>query len=263
VLGKTIFAILFGLILGGAGNLVFGAAGQDLLGWTGAQLGNPLGSIVGGLVIPIILAIVIVILLIKLYFGLLKAYIMVILKIIIAPLEIGIGAIPNSKVGFGSWFTGIIANILVFPTITVTLVLINFLTDAIKNNNLWTPPQLDLGALSGNGLINTTSTKDLIAAGVGIAGLTIVAKLPKLIPEAIFKLKDNGFGSALGEGLKPAIGIAKFGGRTGGQYGADIVQENYNTSTTGPYASGAGKGLTFLNSMRKAAATTGLVKDKN
>lgn len=67
--------------------------------------------------------------------------------------------------------------------------------DAVNGTNpfgtVWTP-----NLLSGNGV-----SPMVIGAAIGLAGLAILSKLPDLVPKAIFMIKENDFGKAIGEGL--------------------------------------------------------------
>ena len=119
------------------------------------------------------------------------------LKIISAPLEIALGAFPNSKMGFSSWFIQTIGYALVFPISLIFLVLLNIILHAVFFNQVWTP-----------GILQGTIISPYIGGIIGLAGLSILAKLPTLIPEAIFQLKPSPFGKAVGEGFKPITAIA-------------------------------------------------------
>ena len=255
-LGEVVGQIITATILGGVGGALLGQAGQAAGTIAGGVTGDLVGGLLGGLLLPIILSLVVIFWLIKLYFGLLKCYLLVLFKIIISPIQIGMGAIPQAKASFSKWLIEIIAYVSVFPITTLFIVGLNYLCDIIGGSKgLWIPSQIYTATASGN--------EQVVAAGIALAGLGILSKLPKLIPEVAFQIKDSGFGSAIGESYAPIGKTAQFGGRAGAQYGADLVEKNYNEATKGPMASGAGKGLTFLNSMRKAATTAGIVKDKS
>lgn len=188
------------------------ATGTDIaLGALGGIAGALIGafSLAGGLWGGIfgfaiglgILLIFVFIQLLKFLIGCAKAYILLIIKIISAPLEIALGAFPNSKAGFGSWFIQTIAYASVFPISLIFLVVLLLITNAVVYNNVWTP-----GVLQG----------DLISPFVGgilaIAGLSILAKLPDLIPEAIFQIKPSPFGKAAGENIFASSGRAAASG---------------------------------------------------
>lgn len=168
---------------------------------------NPLGlalGAAGGVLISLILAIAILIWTIKFLIGLFKCYATVLFKIILAPLEIGIGAFPGSKIGFSSWIIGLIANLSVFPLSLLFLVLSNYLivtiitsglnltlTDILKGNffasGLWTPSLLG-GDLTSFGL---RSFGGIAAMAIALSTLLILSKLPELIPQVIFALKPS------------------------------------------------------------------------
>lgn len=174
-------------ILAGIVGAIIGAFAMPIVG---------LGAILGGILGLAILLIFAFIQLIKFLFGCAKAYIILLLKIISAPLEIALGAFPNSKSGFGSWFIQTIAYASVFPICLIFLVILNVILNAVTFNQIWTP-----GILQGN-VIST-----YIGGIIGLAGLIILAKLPNLIPEAIFQLKPSPFGKAVGEGFKPITAV--------------------------------------------------------
>jgi hypothetical protein len=186
-----------------------------------------LGSLVGVSVIAfgiilLLLVIIILIFTLKFFFGLLKCYINIIIKTIIGPLEIALGAIPNMKMGFGSWFTGIIANILVFPISMIFLVMVKTLMDVVKDStNLWSPPGLEL--FSGGKIISMV---------IGLGGLMILSKLPSMIPEFIFQIKPSPFGKAIGEGFKGvATPIGKFS-KSGAKAGLDYADKEFGDGDT-------------------------------
>ena len=197
VLGK-----MFGLVPFGAIAIIFGVITAILTAFAGIA-----GLIGGGLLLVIallILTIVIVVQTIKFFIGLIKCYLTILLKTIIAPLEIAIGAIPNMKMGFNTWFLDVFANLMVFPITLIFLVAAEIITTTIRksassgafgwitgNSPLWTPPQL-AWLLSGG---------DIVAIAIGIGALTLVAKLPKLIPEFIFQIKPSPYGKAIGDSL--------------------------------------------------------------
>jgi len=158
------------------------------------------GGVIGFVVGVALLVIFIFIQLLKFLIGCAKAYILLIIKIISAPLEIALGAFPNSKAGFGSWFIQTIAYASVFPISLIFLVLLLLITNAVVYNNVWTP-----GVLQGG-------FSPFIGGILAIAGLSILAKLPDLIPEAIFQIKPSPFGKAAGENIFTSSGRAAASG---------------------------------------------------
>ncbi len=218
----------------------------------GATIGSIFGGITGVAVIPVaaaggallasaVVALIVMIYIFKLVFNLAKVYITILLNIIFAPFIIFMGIFPGSKEGFSKWLTTLIANLIVFPAVLLFLIIANILSQGI-HGGLWAP-QL----ISGQ-----TWFLPII---FGIAAIAITSKLPTLIPEAVFSIKPSPFGKAIGESLKGPVSVAKFGARGAAQYGADVVDKRFKSSTS------PSKGLTFLNSLRKTAATTGIIKN--
>lgn len=227
--------------------LVQGMVNDIVLGVSG--VGEIAGYLIGGItyiLVFLILFIFVLVNLVKFTFGVAKCYITIILKTITAPLEIALGAIPNMKMGFGTWFTNIFANFMVFPISLIVLVFIKKIMDSVwYSTYIWTPSILSTMSNDGK----------FIATLFGLGGLLLLAKLPKLIPEFIFSIKPSPFGTAIGEGFKPIGDVGKFAGRGALQGGADLVEKKYSASNN------PGAGISFLNTLRKTAATTGIVKD--
>jgi len=195
----------YGLIDGLIGTIIPGAVGA-VLGFISGILGFILGLL--------IITLVVVFNLFKFMFGLIKCYINIILHTILAPLEIAIGAIPNIKVGFGSWFMNIFANLMVFPITSILVVLIKKIMDIIwYSNDLWIPTGLD-----GNS--STTPTHHFISLAIGFGSVLLLAKLPNIIPEFIFQLKPSPLGKAIGEGLGSVPGVKL------GQAGMNMARQN-------------------------------------
>lgn len=215
LLGAVVGEVVLGSIIGGFAGL-FGS-GASLGGNVTGQVVGWLVGAAGGIVFMVILFIIVAIWLIKLFFGLLKTYVSIILKIIVAPIEIGMGAIPNSKVGFSSWLIDFISKVAVFPVVLIALVFINYLVE-ICTAGLWVPSLLQT-TLHGSGLV--------LGAAVGLAGLAMISKLPDLVPQAIFQLKPSAFGKAIGESFTTGVGVAKGAGTMAG----DKAQSKVNTAT--------------------------------
>jgi hypothetical protein len=201
MLGGLLGSIVLGFLLGGVG-AIFGTGANFVGDMVGRVVGGAAGGLIGGLLVPIVLCIIVAIWLIKLYFGLLKCYVTLIFKIVLAPLEIGIGAFPNSKIGFSTWILDVAANMAVFPVVGIFLVLLNLIIDAVSVSNVgstggifagnvWAPSLLSAGGISPS----------IIGAAIGLAGLALVSKLPDMVPQFIFMIKPSPWGQAIGQGL--------------------------------------------------------------
>lgn len=190
---------LSGIVAGAIAGLIGGfttliTAG---IGWVPGLIA---GGAVGGLAFILIFAIILITIIVnvvKFFIGMAKCFINIILRIILAPLEIGMGAIPNSKMNFSSWIWNIIANLAVFPLSLIFLVLVNMIIDSVNTSNLWAPPML-----GGSWLLGPL---------IGISALMILAKLPAMIPEFIFQLKPSPWGKAIGESFASIGKTGKIG----------------------------------------------------
>jgi len=220
LLGVVVGQVVLGSLLGGLTGL-FGSS----LGLVGNVLGQGLGDIVGaagGIIFMIILFIIIAIWLIKLFFGLLKTYVAIILKIITGPLEIGMGAFSNSKVNFSSWIIDLISKVAVFPVVLIALVFTNYLIE-ISTTNLWVPNLMRM-TIPGSGMV--------LGAAIGLAGLAMISKLPDLVPAAIFKLKPSEFGKAIGESFDSSTKWAKGTASSTGKAGVDYADERFGEGSS-------------------------------
>ncbi len=188
----TMLGAIFGAILGSIIKFGIGTVG---------------GAVGGGILMLIIVVIAVLIWQLKYFFGLIVAYLNVILKIILAPFEIAFGAFPGAKIGFGSWLTQLIAHLAVFPISFLFLVVVNIIIDNIQNSplvsggSMWMPSIMNP---DGN-LVNfvTGISGGLPAAAIGLGAVFMLSKLPKMIPEVIFQLKPSPYGNAIGEAAAP------------------------------------------------------------
>lgn len=208
---------------------------------------GPGGWIVGGLVFAIVVLVVLCVIffnVFKFFIGLIKCYITILLKTIIGPLEIAMGAIPNMKMGFNTWFLDVFANIMVFPISLIYLVLVRKIMDAIQTadyftNPMWTPPGLD--KFSGG---------NYIAIIIGISGLFILAKLPSLITEFIFQIKPSPYGKALGESFASISGPAKKLSGNAFELATRKIHDDTNTNVDGTWSNFAHKATGALQYLK-------------
>lgn len=239
MLGGLLGSIVLGFLLGGVG-AVFGSGTNAVFDGIGRVVGGGVGGVVG-LFIPLIMCIIVAIWLIKLYFGLLKCYVTLIFKIVLAPLEIGMGAFPNAKMGFSSWILDVASNMAVFPVVGIFLVLLNMIIDAVAGTNVgtsslnsavWAPSLISSGGISPT----------IISASIGLAGLALVSKLPEMVPQYIFMIKPSPWGQAIGEGLSKnaATGLA---GKLAGGVEKQVTEDFGRDVTTGFNESRAGEAI--------------------
>lgn len=104
--------------------------------FTLAMFTTGVGGVGAGVISAIILIILILILFFwfsKIFIMLVKAYVVIILQIIIAPLQIMLDLIPGQH-GFGPWFRNLIANASVFVVVPIMLVIQHVISwDPITN----------------------------------------------------------------------------------------------------------------------------------
>jgi hypothetical protein len=167
------------LILGG---IIGGVLGSLITLHIG--VGTLVGIGIGSVLFALIVTIFIISSIIKFLFGLIKCYVTLIIKIITGPLEIGMGAFPNSKMGFSTWLMDVIANAAVFPISLIFLVLVNVIAES--SSGLWAPS-----------IIGFTGT--FLPFIIAIGGLMLLPKLPEMIPQYVFMLKPSPWGAAIGE----------------------------------------------------------------
>jgi len=150
-----------------------------------------LGAAIGSLLFGIIILWCIF----KLFLSLVTCYIQIILSLILGPIQIAAGALPGNQGGFNSWLKNLIANILVFPAVSLTFLLTSLLLKT--GGPTWRPPVI---APSGRSLTS------LLAIGI----ILLLPKIPDMVKSA-FKMKPAGYGAAIGEAIKPIQPLYKAG----------------------------------------------------
>lgn len=162
----------------------------------------------------------------KIFIMMFRSYIMLILQIIIAPLQIMLDLIPGQN-GFGNWFRNLLAEASVFATIPILLVIQHVLSgNAISNI---------INQLTGGGLyikdtfmglggetirlpfLSITEGSDpsgVLGLFVSLfAGFTLFSLTPKIaeIIKDNLKIPAFKYGAAFGEALAPVVGTANLG----------------------------------------------------
>lgn len=226
-LSRTNLYELFLLIKRLVPNTLLVSLGALIGGIFGAAAG-PAGAVIfglgAGLLINFIISIIVFIQIFKLTFGLTKCYIKAIIQIVFSPLILLLGALPNAKNTFGKWLTTVVANLSVFPITVLFLVLANLFVDRLAKFELWAP-RLVSGPVDW-----------LLPIIVGIVATTMLAKLPEIIPQAVFQLKPEPYEKAIGEAFSNTLaarmgrGIAK---ESGERFSGNIVS---NVSNAGGVA---------------------------
>ena len=142
------------------------------------------------------------------------------------------GALPNSKMNFSSWITDFAANALVFPVVALFLIIINVIIDVFvagtTNQGLWMPSIIDGASL----FTHKDRAYTAIATGLGLIGLSLLSKLPEMVPVMIKEMKGPDFGKAIGEQIgqitkNPVAQTLTVGGT---QLAHDALQKKYKTA---------------------------------
>lgn len=188
-------------------SLIAGSIGAIIGALAGALAGPMaiLGAITGALLAELILGVIVLFCVFKLFTSLVMCYIQIIISVITGPIQIMFGVISEKQGGFGSWFKNLIANVLVFPAVSVFLLIGWLLVNGFGPD--WTPPVI--AQTSGNFITS-------------ILGLGIMLMSPKItdIVKNAFKTKPTDYGRAIGENLNAPVktfttlgGIASAGGK--------------------------------------------------
>lgn len=214
-----------------------------------------ISSIIGiiGLVVVII---AILLALVRLWFTLLKAYVYILLDVISAPLQIGAGLFPGSKMGFSRWIRHLLAYLLVFPAtaIILTLASVFALNKDINNGQgaaSFLPPFV------GNPYGTTN-----FGAFIAFALILITPELLEMIKDALQVKNSDRATKAIAGGFNR--GLAPVSAGLGG-LGKEVFGKNkdggYKIGTQMLLRAGDKIGVTGLNTENKALSKyTGLNK---
>lgn len=153
------FGALFGQLTGttdlgraGIGALIGGITGGFLGGPIGVLTGAAGGAIVSNILIQFLIGLLFAILLIRIFFLLLGAYIQVLLRTILGPLQLVMGAVPGQKTLWG-WVRALIANISVPVVVGIMFMLSATFDNQFINNPsqaIWSPPYFPFQLTSTN-----------------------------------------------------------------------------------------------------------------
>ncbi len=142
----------------------------EVSGWVNSFFG-----FIGGLTLTVVIAIAILIAAFKLFFELLRAYATAVVHIVLAPLELMIGAIPGQNV-FVKWFKAVVGNLLPFPTVLFVITLYGqFTSNTLKSQQGGFMPPFMWG--SGQGTV--------IAYVMGLALMLALPEIVKHVREGV------------------------------------------------------------------------------
>ncbi len=207
---------------------------------TGLTPGAMVGGIIGWLaniVTKVIIFCVIIWTLFRIWFALLRAYIMIILYTISAPLWIIMGLLPSKPLGFEKWFRRIFANLAVFPATIMLFLIASILANSMSfynpDNQAFTPPLIGSPNISYFGyliafgiLLVTPSLLDILRSSLNAVGKhsgTAASSITNMIAG----------GSAYPKGVAGAVWNRTFGVNRRGQAGIGLQHAINNWGPVG------------------------------
>jgi hypothetical protein len=153
-------------------------------------------------ILPFIIGVAIIVSLFKLWFTLIKSYVIIIINIILSPFWIFLGVFPGSKVNFESWLRQLIAYLMVFPAVILLFLFAKLVSVSFAHGDSSTyfmPPLM--GTLSAPQFLS-----NLIGVGVILIGPIlldqIIAILKAPTAGAISKAVQGGFIGGIGSSKK-------------------------------------------------------------
>jgi len=156
---------------------------------------NPLGMIAGALAF-LLMFIIITIALLRLWFSLIKAYVSILLDVVLAPFWIIGGIIPGSPISFSGWLKDMLANLLVFPAIIAMLMFAVVFKNLFRDSSGGTsfvPP-----------FIGTNNNLELIGSLVSIGILLMTPNVAGMIKKM---LKTATMETGIGKAVTPVLGV--------------------------------------------------------
>lgn len=186
VIAPILTPILGFFLAGPAG--VLGVGIISAIPLVGDTVNNAVGSVItfgldaiAALVFWFIILLAILIGLFKLWFALLKAYVFILIDVMLAPFWFVYGTLPGQG-SFTPWFKDMVANLLAFPAVIGMLMLGDIIMVAARGGQALTPPLIgspdgsSLSAIIGVGFIlSTPSVLDMIRKALKAPELPVAA----------------------------------------------------------------------------------------
>lgn len=116
------------------------------------------------------LALTIVFFLIKILFALARAYVLLLIYLIFAPVFILYG-VAGGKGIYAGWLKGILANLLVFPAVGIIIFIAKTLRE-LTTRNIWGPPYIG-------------SNEKIIDAAIVLGTIMIISAIPDIINQLL------------------------------------------------------------------------------
>jgi hypothetical protein len=214
----------------------------------------------GGLFLPVALGAGVIFLIMILIFGImlivtalrilwtkLKAFINILLLIIVGPFVLLFGAVSPAAGGFGTWLRNIIANLAVFPTLIIMGFLAHYFFWGFFEANDLLGQWFAKGSWLNPFEISPLGASDQIAINIpGFGGrpslvgflvaLGIIFLMPSVanIIKGMIEGKPFAYGTAIGEAVTPAKGVGLYAAAQGMNI-AERVAEKEGKQQTPPW----------------------------
>lgn len=146
------------------------------------------------IVVKLVVIICLLIALFRLWFQLIKCYVIFLIFVIMGPIWIVLGLVPGRPMGFEKWLRIIFANLAVFPLVAFILVMARVLVDAIPSGAA-SPTSNFIPPLIGNASISTFSA--LMAFGA----IMIAPTIPDIIKDRMKASSQTKYGAAIAAGV--------------------------------------------------------------
>lgn len=201
-MGRIVSAIIMGIIggtlgspfgkgipvIGSVGTLIGGVAG----GIVGLVGGSKLLGFIGSIIAFIIIGAAIFVALFRLWFALIRAYIFLLIDIILGPIWIAAGVLPGKPLGFEKWIRSLIGNLAAFPAVIFMFMIGKVFIDSVgrvQKDYQFVPP-----------LIGDPGNSNTIASLIGLGIILISPNVVQMV-RGIVKAPENKYGAAVAQSL--------------------------------------------------------------
>lgn len=146
------------------------------------------------IIVKLVVIICLLVALFRLWFQLIKCYVIFLIFVIMGPIWIVLGLVPGRPMGFEKWLRIIFSNLAVFPLVAFLLVMARVLVDAIPSGAA-SPTSNFIPPLIGNASISTFSA--LMAFGA----IMIAPTIPDIIKDRMKASSQTKYGAAIAAGV--------------------------------------------------------------
>jgi len=196
---------VYSATIGAGVNAVISAFGS-IFNFMGGIVTSILQQLVG-FVAFLIIAIAIIYSLFKLWFALIKAYIMILIDVIFAPFWIIGGLLPGStSLGFTNWLRNLAGNLAVFPAVVAFFAIGKVFIDSYYTASTTSSSQMFIPPLIGN-VQGTNIVSSLIALGIILGSPQLVDTVKKAFKGGQGGAGGGGGGFLGGAAIGAALGV--------------------------------------------------------